>query len=467
MDACSDGMEVEVIEEGVAPPACVGSTEPTLARPSNIFEVLRSRMADMLQSGDDSDLTQISRLARPRASSASVAKRKDPPTPNIEPQAKRPRAGSEPTTVTPASRALQFASEGFIVSAGSSRIFRKEKMIINVYFLGSLFCSHCRKEVALKLSTIKDHIGDPNDKKLNKHQQKKIETREARKKQSDMVAFVEVHSLLCRPLSFPNEILSPFAYLFLRPASRIRRSRKVRVRSSRLNSFNAYRLEVLETTLRAGDPVERIDVYRPLLERGGQALTAASHMRQLIPLLALRYQTSETSRVKARHCSVIFDGTDHFGELLLVYVRIWEDEKWTDVLVRLRHSDAPLDNRSLQFILDRALHRVGIAPIQVLAFVKDTVAVNFLAVGNLIASSGYTLAKNLPCWSHNFARIGKQFKFEYAMKFIKLWSSYFSMTLRFASCSSWIPLPFFSSSIREKQSGECSKWQPTARTSCR
>jgi hypothetical protein len=200
----------------------------------------------------------------------------------------------------------------------------------------------------------------------------------------------------------------------------------------------AYRLEVLETTMKAGDAVEKIDSYRELFERNGFALTASSHMRQLIPVLAKRFKDNDALAVEGKIVSVIFDGTDHFGELLIVFIRYWTGSEWKQRLVRLRHSEHPLDTRSLAFILDRACLGVKIENSNVLGFIKDSVAVNFSAVSKLIADSNYTMAENLPCWSHILNRIGKKFNLPLALTFIKSWSSFFAKSLKVLLIASFI-----------------------------
>lgn len=296
--------------------------------------------------------------------------------------------------------------------------------------IGVLFCSFCRKEISIKLSTIKDHIGDPPpdvegnltvaaEQKLCKHQRNKINALKEEQKQTDMVSFVEVlfiHSVARTSLDRPFSAEAP--------------ARWPQGEGEKLPAeVVAYRIEVLETILKAGDPVERVDVYRALLERNGFSLTSAPHMRQLLPILSKKTKVDYTSELQSKFVSIIFDGTDHFGELLLIFVRFWNGNKWMHRIIRLRHSDHPLDNRALSFILDRACLGVGLVPGNVLGFIKDSVSVNSLAVTNLGAAQ-YTNALNMPCFSHIFNRIGKRMRLDLANNFIKTWSSYFAVSLK-------------------------------------
>lgn len=199
---------------------------------------------------------------------------------------------------------------------------------------------------------------------------------------------------------------------------------------------------MLETVLRAGDPVEKVDAYRTILERNGLSLTSASHMRQLIPILAKRLKEQDKASVASKFCSIVFDGTDHFGELLLVFARIWDGDDWEQLLIRLRHSEHALDTRSLAFLLDRACICVGIDPAYVLGFVKDSVAVNFSAIAKLQSEQNYKSALSLPCWPHIISRLGKKLKLLIAISFIKTWSSYFKKSLK-VNRHTFIPLLYF------------------------
>jgi hypothetical protein len=192
----------------------------------------------------------------------------------------------------------------------------------------------------------------------------------------------------------------------------------------------AFRLEVLQTVLAAGDAIEKIDRYRPLFERCGYSLTAASHMRQLVPVLAKKLLDEDKVAVESKLVSVIFDGTSHFGELEIVIIRYWDGDIFRQRLIRLRHSDHPLDRNTLALLLDRAILKLGVDPKNVVAFIKDTASVNFAAVGKLHDEVSYENALNMPCFSHIINRIGAKIKLELARSFISAWSSYFSKSIK-------------------------------------
>lgn len=131
---------------------------PTLAPPQgravDVIEGRRAQIETLMAAGEGADLN-ISSLDRPRASSASIKKRKSSVDASTTPTPpKKPRVDSEPRHVTAADRAREYAAEGFKVSNGTP-LFPPSPVprFDLIYSLGALFCLHCRKELALKAST--------------------------------------------------------------------------------------------------------------------------------------------------------------------------------------------------------------------------------------------------------------------------------------------------------------------------
>ncbi len=79
--------------------------------------------------------------------------------------------------------------------------------------------------------------------------------------------------------------------------------------------------------LRAGVPVSKIDCFRELFEETGYRLSDRKHLFDYIPFI----QEQEVERVKKEvqdtHVSVIFDGSTHVGEALVVVLR-FVDGAW-------------------------------------------------------------------------------------------------------------------------------------------
>ena len=72
----------------------------------------------------------------------------------------------------------------------------------------------------------------------------------------------------------------------------------------------------MTTMLKAGVPLNKIDLFRDLLEEHGYALTSSTHLRQLVPFI----HQEELSRIKReihqRPLSIIFDDRQCHSPLL-------------------------------------------------------------------------------------------------------------------------------------------------------
>ena len=93
------------------------------------------------------------------------------------------------------------------------------------------------------------------------------------------------------------------------------------------DSTRVYRVKVVTTMLKAGVPLNKIDLFRDMLEEHGYALTSSTHLRQLIPLI---HHQEELSRIKGgihqRPLSIIFDGTTHVCEAFVIVLHYLMDD---------------------------------------------------------------------------------------------------------------------------------------------
>jgi hypothetical protein len=105
-----------------------------------------------------------------------------------------------------------------------------------------------------------------------------------------------------------------------------------------------YRIRVLETFLKAGVPLVKIDDFRSLLEEfSPYSLTSASHMTTYIPgvLEAMRAMTMKL--IESHPVVILFDGTPHLGELISVIVRFFSHGRIRQRLIYLVHLDKSPD----------------------------------------------------------------------------------------------------------------------------
>ena len=86
-------------------------------------------------------------------------------------------------------------------------------------------------------------------------------------------------------------------------------------------SVCVYRVQVVRTFLRAGVPLGKVDTFRKLLEENAFRLCDSSNLRELIPFVRKQEQVSLVDEVNGKLVSVIFDGTTHVCEALVIILR--------------------------------------------------------------------------------------------------------------------------------------------------
>lgn len=142
----------------------------------------------------------------------------------------------------------------------SSRVkeFPNEHLIVKN---NKLFCSACREQLALKKSTIKNHLNTGV-----KHKKAKEELAKKQARERDIAEMLKVND------------------------------QEVQPKGSASVSMDArvYRVRVVEGFLKNGIPISKIDNLRPLLEEGPYRLTHSSHLSEYIPVI----YTEEKKKIK-------------------------------------------------------------------------------------------------------------------------------------------------------------------------
>ena len=83
--------------------------------------------------------------------------------------------------------------------------------------------------------------------------------------------------------------------------------------------------------------LQKMDVFRELLEESGYCLTSVPNMRQLIPFVRQEEEETIKGEISGSNISVIFDGTTRLGEALAIVVRfVTADWDIKQRLVRLQ-----------------------------------------------------------------------------------------------------------------------------------
>ena len=106
-----------------------------------------------------------------------------------------------------------------------------------------------------------------------------------------------------------------------------------------------YRYRVAEAFV-ARPPFERIDDYRPLLQRSGRALTASTNLKAFIPKIEASELELVDSELREQYLSIAFDGTTRLGEAINTTCR-WctvdfkIQKRLIDFTTLKKHVDAP------------------------------------------------------------------------------------------------------------------------------
>ena len=269
---------------------------------------------------------------------------------------------------------------------------------------GCLFCGACFEFVSTKMATIKSHLLTKKHlagkERRRKDRLKEVSIKEALKRDS------QIHKV--------GEMLP--------------------------DEQRVFRLEVVESFLAAGIPLQKVDLLRHILERGGYRLTMSSALSELIPTV----HAMEMSRIRAdlglpepgvvptiRHdYSVIFDGTTRLGEAISVILR-YVNERWQLVqqLVRLDMVAKSVNAAQLSQVLMECLFTdLHLRGHQIKAVMHDGAAVNGAAVRNLQPFMPSVM--DIVCFSHTLDNVGRHFHTPVLDEFGPKWVRLFAVSYK-------------------------------------
>ena len=322
---------------------------------------------------DASTSTSSSLLSRLRSPTASELSRpwkvhKNPPPKGKRRSKGRGSSNSSDPDIPPSKRVSEFPNELLTVSAGK------------------LFCKACR-ELSVKKSTIEDHVG------CEKHidSKQKFHQKEAREK--DIAEALQVHndSTHLKGETLPHEV-------------------------------NVYRVKVVQTFLHAGVPVNKINIFCPLLEEHAYQLCDTRHLLDLVPFILAEEKKMLKEEIKGKYLSVTSDGTTRLGKVLAIVIRFISDWKIQQRLVRLEFLTKSMTGEEIARKLINVLSTVlGIQSNLVLAVMTsvNNVAMHFLGVV-------YPFLLDIGCISHTLDTVEEKCNTPTLATFSSLWISLFS-----------------------------------------
>lgn len=191
-------------------------------------------------------------------------------------------------------------------------------------------------------------------------------------------------------------------------------------------STQVFRVKVVSTFLRAGIPLNKLDIFRELFEENGYRLTDKRNIFDLIPFIRKREVDAISEEIKGKDVSICFDGTTRLGEALAIVLR-FIDDGWNikQRLVCLQIVAKSVTGEELARELIAVLSvQYSIGTQQLLAAMKDRASVNEAAIRTL--KIVYPNLLSIGCFSHTIDCVGKHFLTPNLSEFITSWISLFS-----------------------------------------
>lgn len=158
--------------------------------------------------------------------------------------------------------------------------------------MGKLFCDACRENVSLKKSVIRLHL------KSAKHAAGIEHLKSKEKKEQSIINMLEKYDDKVHPV---GEQLP--------------------------DSVRVHRIKVLTCFLKAGLPLNKIDCFRDLLEETSYRLSSSRHLAEMIPIIHQQETEKLLSEITGKSISVVFDGTTHVCEAMVIIIR-YVDDYW-------------------------------------------------------------------------------------------------------------------------------------------
>ena len=225
--------------------------------------------------GPAKDVQSLLEQLRSPASSTLARKRKVTKNTTLTGTKKGKGAvAAEPQSISPATRVKEFPEESLCVSHGK------------------LFCRACRETLSVKKSVVTQHI------RSAKHSRGKDSVAKREKRERDISDMLKRYDKEVHPVgeSLPDDV-------------------------------RVHRVKVVLAFMKAGIPLAKIDFLREILEENSHRLSSSQNLRQLVPFVQKQEQMAIKSEIEGKHLSVIFDGTTHVCEAMVVVVR-FIDEQW-------------------------------------------------------------------------------------------------------------------------------------------
>ena len=183
---------------------------------------------------------------------------------------------------------------------------------------------------------------------------------------------------------------------------------------------------MLKAFLQGTIPLNKLDVFRELLEENAFSLTNRRHMSELLPFIYSQERALIKQEVFGRPVSVIFDETTRLGEAFAILLRFVNDDfKIEQRLVAMQLLAKYMCGEEIALELIHAVStEYCIAADNLLAAMHDRASTNVVAMRTVKVV--YRNCVNVGCFSHMLDLVGEKFITPHAMEFLTWWISMFS-----------------------------------------
>ena len=165
-----------------------------------------------------------------------------------------------------------------------------------------------------------------------------------------------------------------------------------------------HQVKVVQTFLRAGVPIAKLDIFRPLLEENAFRLTGTRHMLDLVPFILNEEKARIRKEIEGKFIAVIFDGTSRLGEVLAVVLCFISEWTIQQRLIRLQFLAKSMNGEEITRELINILSlTLGIQSHLVLVRMRDRASVNNLAMRTVKVT--YPNILDVGCFSHTLDNV--------------------------------------------------------------
>jgi hypothetical protein len=183
---------------------------------------------------------------------------------------------------------------------------------------------------------------------------------------------------------------------------------------------------VVSAFLKAGVPLAKVDYFRDLFEESAFRLSNSTNLRQLVPFIHKQEQAIVKSEINGKEVSVIFDGTTHVCEAMVILLR-FVDNQWNiqqrAVQLMLLAKSLTGEEVARQLIVCLSTE-LGIGSNLLVAAMRDRASVNNVALRTL--SIVFTQVFDIGCFSHTLDHVGERMKPPVLDDFMKGWIGLFT-----------------------------------------